>query len=91
VLATSASDMVTEREGGNVPVGYLVSVGLVALPTLFALVPQRSLPDLSFRLGLLLNEVPIAGFYWLLVWTAWRPPRVTSTLRAAGRRRAWPP
>jgi hypothetical protein len=44
VLATSASDMVTEREGGNVPVGYLVSVGLVALPTLFALVPQRSLP-----------------------------------------------
>jgi acetyl esterase/lipase len=70
VLATSASDMVTEREGGNVPVGYLVSVGLVALPTLFALVPQRSLPDLSFRLGLLLNEVPIAGFYWLLVWTA---------------------
>jgi acetyl esterase/lipase len=62
--------MVTEREGGNVPVGYLLSVGLVALPTLFALVPQRSLPDLSFRLGLLLNEVPIVGFYWLLVSTA---------------------
>jgi hypothetical protein len=52
------------------PFGYLVGVGLVALPTLFALVPQRSLPNLSFRLGLLLDEVPIAGFYWLLVWTA---------------------
>ena len=47
-----------------------MGVGLVALPTLFALVPQRSLPNLSFRLGLLLDEVPIAGFYWLLVWTA---------------------
>jgi acetyl esterase/lipase len=53
-----------------VPVGYLVSVGLVALGTLFALVPPRSLGNLSFRLGLLLNEVPIAGFYWLLIWTS---------------------
>jgi acetyl esterase/lipase len=53
-----------------VPVGYLVSVALVALGTLFALVPLRSLGNLSFRLGLLLNEVPIAGFYWLLIWTA---------------------
>jgi acetyl esterase/lipase len=52
------------------PFGYLVGVGLVALPTLFALVPQRSLPNLSFRLGLLLDEVPIAGFYWLLFDTA---------------------
>jgi hypothetical protein len=53
-----------------VPVGYLVSVGLVALGTLFALVPPRSLGKLSFRLGLLLSEVPIAGFYWLLIWTS---------------------
>ena len=52
------------------PVGYLVSVALVALGTLFALVPLRSLGNLSFRLGLLLNEVPIAGFYWLLIWTS---------------------
>src|SRR4029453_11550985 len=52
------------------PFGYLVGVGLVAVPTLFALVPQRSVPNLSFRLGLLLDEVPIIGFYWLLVWTA---------------------
>jgi hypothetical protein len=75
--------MVTEREGGDVPVGYLVGVGLVALPTLFALVPRRSSPNLSFRLGLLLNEVPIAGRCWLLVWTALAFARVTSTLRAA--------
>jgi acetyl esterase/lipase len=52
------------------PFGYLVGVGLVAVPTLFALVPLRSVPNLSFRLGLLLDEVPIIGFYWLLVWTA---------------------
>jgi hypothetical protein len=44
-------------------------VALVALGTLFALVPLRSLGNLSFRLGLLVNEVPIAGFYWLLIWT----------------------
>jgi hypothetical protein len=53
-----------------VPVGYLVSVALVTLVTLFALVPLRSLGNLSFRVGLLLNEVPIVGFYWLLIWTA---------------------
>jgi acetyl esterase/lipase len=60
----------TRFEGGEVPVGYLVSVGLVALGALFALVPLRTLGKLSFRLGLLLNEVPIAGFYWLLIWTS---------------------
>ena len=52
------------------PVGYLVGVIVVAIPTLFALVPLRSVPNLSFRLGLLLNEVPIIGFYWLLFDTA---------------------
>lgn len=52
------------------PVGYLVGVIVVAIPTLFALVPLRSVPNLSFRLGLLLNEVPIIGLYWLLFDTA---------------------
>jgi hypothetical protein len=33
-------------------------------------VPLRSVPSLSFRLGLLLNEVPVIGFYWLLFDTA---------------------
>jgi acetyl esterase/lipase len=52
------------------PVGYLVGVLVVALPTQFALVPLGSFPNVSFRLGLLINEVPIIGFYWLLVDTA---------------------
>jgi hypothetical protein len=47
-----------------------VGVIVVALPTLFALVPQHSVPNLSFRLGLLLNEVPIVGFYRLVFDTA---------------------
>jgi hypothetical protein len=50
-----------------VPVGYLVSVALV---TLFALVPLRAVGNLSFRLGLLLNEVPILGFSWLVADTS---------------------
>ena len=73
------------------PVGYLVTVIVVAVSTLFALVAQRSLPNLSFRLGLLLNEVPMIGFYWLLIWTSLAFARVTSTPRAAGRPWAWPP
>jgi acetyl esterase/lipase len=52
------------------PVGYLVSVSVATLPTLFALAPLRAVPNLSFRLGLLLNEVPIVGFYWLVIDTA---------------------
>ena len=49
------------------PVGYLVSVALV---TLFALVPLGAVGNLSFRLGLLLNEVPTLGFYWLVADTS---------------------
>ena len=49
------------------PVGYPVSVALV---TLVALVPLRAVGNLSFRLGLLLNEVPILGFYWLVADTS---------------------
>jgi acetyl esterase/lipase len=52
------------------PVGYLVGVIVVAVPTLFALAPLRSVPNLSFRLGLLLNEVPILGCWWLVIDTA---------------------
>src|SRR5512132_3064193 len=52
------------------PVGYLVGVLVVALPTLFALVPLGLFPNVSFRLGLLINEVPIIGLYWLLFDTA---------------------
>ena len=49
---------------------WSVSPGRTALVTLFALVPLRSLGNLSFPAGLLLNEVPIVGFYWRLIWTA---------------------
>lgn len=52
--------------------GYVLSVAVVALGTLFALVsPQRPRPlaALSFRLGVALNEVPILGVCWLLAWT----------------------
>ena len=52
------------------PVGYLVGVLVVVVPTLFALAPQRSAPNLSFRLGLLINELPILGVYWLVIDTA---------------------
>jgi acetyl esterase/lipase len=55
-----------------VPVGYLLSVAVVATVTLLTLAPLRRprlLADLSFRFGLLLNEVPVFGCYWLLGWT----------------------
>ncbi|MFI6585205.1 alpha/beta hydrolase [Embleya sp. NPDC050493] len=56
------------------PVGYLVTVAAVAVATLLALVPLRRprlLADLSFRLTLVLNEVPFLCFCWLLACTAW--------------------
>jgi hypothetical protein len=72
------------------PVGYLVGVLVVAVPTLFALAPQRSVPNLSFRLGLLINELPILGLYWLVFDTALAFAQVTSTPPAAGRPWGWP-
>jgi hypothetical protein len=72
------------------PVGYLVGVALVTLVTLVALVPLRAVGNLSFRLGLLLNEVPILGFYWLVADTSWRLPRGRSARPADGRRWGWP-
>jgi hypothetical protein len=45
------------------PVGYLVGVLVVAVPALFALAPQRSVPNL-------INELPILGLYWLVFDTA---------------------
>lgn len=54
------------------PIGYLVTVTLVALGTLFALVPRRwpwTLGRMSFVFGPLVNELPFVAFYWLLIWT----------------------
>ncbi|WP_307847226.1 alpha/beta hydrolase [Streptomyces sp. F63] len=54
------------------PVGYLISVAVIAAVTLCALAPPRRprpLAGLSFRLGLLLTEAPVLGGYWLLAST----------------------
>ncbi len=56
------------------PVGYLVTVAFVGVATLFALAPARRprlLASVSFRLGLVVNELPFLAFYWLLFWTVW--------------------
>ncbi|GAA1091519.1 alpha/beta hydrolase [Kitasatospora arboriphila] len=55
------------------PVGYLWTVAFVAAGTLFALAPVRRpwpLDDLSFRLGLLIGELPFVAAAWLVLWTA---------------------
>jgi acetyl esterase/lipase len=58
----------------GVPIGYLVSVTLIAGCTLFALAPprpRRSSPsNVSFWFSYLLNELPFLAFYWLLASTA---------------------
>jgi hypothetical protein len=56
------------------PIGYLVTTGLVTACTFFALAPRRprrSSPwNLSFLIGFLVNELPFIAFYWLLAATA---------------------
>jgi len=54
------------------PVGYLVSVALVACCSAFALAPlrrPRTLGLLSWWLGLVINELPFVAFYWILATT----------------------
>jgi hypothetical protein len=57
----------------NVPIGYLVTVALVAWCTVFALAPPRpgrsSPSNLSYWFGFLINELPFVAFYWLLAST----------------------
>jgi hypothetical protein len=58
----------------SVPIGYLVTVTLVAWCTLFALAPPRpahsSPSNLSFWFGYLVNELPFLAFYgWILTPT----------------------
>jgi acetyl esterase/lipase len=57
-----------------VPIGYLVTTGLMAVLTLFALAPRRrrqaSRSNLSYWLGLLVNELPFVSFAWLAASTA---------------------
>jgi acetyl esterase/lipase len=56
----------------GMPVGYLVAVALVALGTLFAVVPLRrpsTLGGMSFLLGPFVNELPFVALYWLVIST----------------------
>ena len=56
------------------PIGYVISTGLMATYVLVALAPprpRRSSPfRLSFLLGFLVNELPFAAF-WVLVASTW--------------------
>ncbi|HEX5505071.1 MAG TPA: alpha/beta hydrolase [Thermomicrobiales bacterium] len=58
----------------RVPIGYLVTVALMAWLVAFALAPPRprqsSPTNLSYWFGYLLNEQPFIGCYWLLASTA---------------------
>ncbi|MEO3788200.1 alpha/beta hydrolase [Actinocorallia sp. B10E7] len=54
------------------PIGYLVTVTLIAVCTLSALIPPRRprlLAVAGFRLGLAINELPAVAFVWLLAST----------------------
>ncbi|MES9544085.1 alpha/beta hydrolase [Actinomadura sp. NPDC000600] len=56
----------------NAPVGYVLAVGVAAIPTWSAVAPLRGpwvLGRLSFRLGLAINELPFVGLAWLLAST----------------------
>jgi acetyl esterase/lipase len=54
------------------PVGYLITVALVALAMLLALVPRdrpAPLRTASWTLGSIVNESPFVAFYWILAAT----------------------
>lgn len=55
------------------PIGYLVTVALLAWYTLFALAPPRprhsSPSNLSYWFGFLVNELPVVGCAWLAAST----------------------
>jgi hypothetical protein len=56
--------------GATVPIGYLVTVTILAWCTLFALAPPRprksSPSNISYWFGFLVNELPFVALYWLL-------------------------
>jgi acetyl esterase/lipase len=56
----------------NLPYGYLITLALIAICTLFALASPgrpRPLGMLSFRLGVAINELPFVVLAWLLAAT----------------------
>lgn len=57
----------------SLPYGYLVSVAVVAVCALSALAPPRRprpLALLGFRLGLVVNEIPVPALVWVCASTA---------------------
>ncbi len=57
----------------SVPVGYLITTALAAIGALLAIAPLRRPPllaALSFRLGLIICELPFVVFYYLAASTA---------------------
>jgi len=55
------------------PVGYLISVLLLLVPTALALAPLKrswTLGQISWRLGFQISELPTVAALWLLFWTA---------------------
>ena len=56
------------------PIGYLISTGVIATYTLLALAPPRPRESspfrLSFWLGFLVNELPFVALYLLVASTA---------------------
>jgi acetyl esterase/lipase len=56
-----------------VPIGYLITVSLMAWCALFALAPPRprqsSPSNLSYWFGYLINELPFVGCYWMAAST----------------------
>ena len=55
------------------PIGYLITVALIALGTMFALAPPRQPPALAaigFRFGLVVNELPFVAFLVVAASTA---------------------
>jgi acetyl esterase/lipase len=56
----------------TVPIGYLVSVAIVALGTILALAPlrrPRPLATLSFLFSVVFNELPLIALIWLVAST----------------------
>ena len=55
------------------PYGYLITTTVVACGTALAVAPLHRpglLSNISFRVGLLLDELTLFAFVWLVVWTA---------------------
>ncbi|HEX3929787.1 MAG TPA: alpha/beta hydrolase [Nocardioides sp.] len=70
-------------------VGYVVSILVVAIPTALAVAPLRGswrLGQISWRLGMQINEVPVVGMVWVVgdtAFAAWQGS-VTSPSGATG-------